>query len=473
MMKSSRVLGALLLFVPFCMVRAQTKPQVIDRDTDLHAELKALGSQRYALVMEAGGWATLRVDQKGIDVAITTYDPTGTKLAEFDSPNGAYGPELVRLNATVAGNYGIFVRAIEEGAKPGAYELRVLGSGPKPATAAEQMDVFLANYNTVDAPGLAIDVMKNGESVYRKGFGMADLEHSVPITPNTVFHVASVSKQFTAFAMLLLAKEGRLSLNDDVRKYIPELPVYAHPITVRDLAQHTSGLRDIDDLLRLSGMGQDDAITNAEALNVIMRQTGLNFTPGTAFEYSNAGFILLAEVVARVSGMPFSTFTTERIFKPLGMTNTRFVDVPGAVVPNKAYSYGLDGSMYMKRPVNHTILGSTGLNTTVEDLCKWAMNFAKPVVGDRALMDQMEQSGKLTNGEPISYGLGLDHKDYRGQHLIYHPTRSSSSMWRLRKKPSTISWRMKCVLPKRSWRRSLPPDRTTMHLQGIMRFSLE
>lgn len=420
MKTSSLALTALLLFVPLGSLRAQAKPQVIHRDSVLHADLEAMDSQRYSLALEAGGWATLRVDQKGIDVAITTYDPAGTKLDEFDSPNGSNGPELVRLNATVAGSYGLEVRSIEAGAEPGSYELHVLGSGSKPTTAAEQMDAFLANYNTVDAPGLAIDVMKNGVSVYRKGYGMADLEHSIPITPNTVFHVASVSKQFTAFSILMLAKEGRLSLDDDVRQYIPELPVYAHPITIRDLAQHTSGLRDIDDLLRLSGVNADDAVTNAEALSIITRQTGLNFTPGTAFEYSNSGFIVLAEVVARVSGMPFSAFTTERIFKPLGMTSTRFVDGPGTVVASKAYSYGLRGDSYVKRPVNHTIVGSTGLNTTVEDLCKWAMNFTSPVVGDRALMDRMERSGKVTSGEPFSYGLGLDRKDYRGQHLIYH-----------------------------------------------------
>lgn len=420
MMKSSLALRALLLFVPFGSVRAQAEPQVIHRDSVLRADLEALGSQSYSLALEAGAWATLRVNQEGIDVVITTYGPTGTKLDEFDSPNGAFGPEMIHLNSTGAGNYGIEVRSIDKDAVPGKFELRLLSSGTKPRTPAERMDDYLTAYDALDVPGLAIAVMKDDEYVYRKGFGLADLEHAIPITPTTVFHVASVSKQFTAFTILLLAKEGRLSLDDDVRKYIPELPVYVHPITIRDLAQHTSGLRDIDDLLRLSGINADDAVTNAEAVNVITRQAGLNFTPGTAFEYSNSGFMLLAEIVARVSGKPFSVFASERIFTPLGMTSTRVVDVPGEVVVNKAYSYGREGSAYVKRPVNHTIVGSTGLNTTVEDLCRWAGNFTTPLVGDRALMDRMERSGKLANGEPISYALGLDHKDYRGQHLIFH-----------------------------------------------------
>ncbi|MBL7950387.1 MAG: serine hydrolase [Flavobacteriales bacterium] len=355
-----------------------------------------------------------------MDVAVATIDPAGTKLAEFDSPNGRTGPEVVRLTATTAGNYTIEVRSIEEGAPAGAYDIRVLAMGAKPSTPAEEMDAYLANYSTTDAPGLAIAVMKNGESIYRKGYGMADLEHNVSVTPNTVFHVASISKQFTALAALLLAAEGKLSLDEDVRKYLPELPIYAHPITIRDLAQHTSGLRDVDELLRLSGIGQDDAATNAEVLGILLRQTGLNFTPGTAFEYSNSGFILLAEVVARVSGKPFSTFMQERVFTPLGMKDTRILDMPGAVVPNKAYSYGAEGSTFVKRPVNHTIIGSTGLNTTVDDLCLWAKNFGTPVVGDRALIDRLQRSGTLANGDPISYALGLDHKTYRAQHVIFH-----------------------------------------------------
>lgn len=414
--------SALCVALLFQCIAAFTQPIIPPLQPGVveHRALNASEVHRYSLALETGGWAILRVDQLGVDVAVTTFDPQGTQLNAFDSPNGANGPELVRLNATVEGNYGIEVRSIEEGVPAGAYDIRVLAKGAKPSTPAEQMDAYLANYTATDAPGLAIAVMKDGQSVYRKGFGMADLEHNVPITPSTVFHVASVSKQFTAFAALLLAEEGRLSLDDDIRKYLPELPVHAKRITVLDLAQHTSGIRDVDELLRLSGIGPDDAVTNAEALAIVMGQTGLNFTPGTDFQYSNSGFIMLAEIVARVSGMPFSTFMSERVFTPLGMKSTQFLDVPGAVVANKAYSYGAEGSTYVKRPVNHTIIGSTGLNTTVEDLCIWAKNFETPAVGDRALIDRMQRSGTLANGGPISYALGLDHKDYKGRHIIFH-----------------------------------------------------
>jgi len=302
----------------------------------------------------------------------------------------------------------------------GRVALHEVSSGGTRATPEAAMDAYLARYNTNDSPGLAIRILRDGSPRYSKAFGMADLEHAIPITTSTVFQVASVSKQFTAFALLLLERDGLLSLDDDVRKHIPELADYHHTITLRHLAQHTSGLRDIDDLLALRGIGPNDEVTHAEAVALLVRQTGLNFTPGTTFEYSNSGYMLLAEVVARVSGKPFSDFLAERIFQPLGMNDTRVVDVPGTVIKNMAYAYGLEGDVYVERPVNGALTGSTGVHSTVEDLCSWAMNFQTPIVGDRAMLDRMEQSGVLSNGQSFTYGLGLDHKDHSGQHVVFH-----------------------------------------------------
>jgi len=403
-----------------CMVSAQSARTLIHPGSVERHSLQAPGSMYYAIDLEARAWALLRVDQLGVDLAITLYDPSGSKVQVFDSPNGAHGPEWVRIEASGTGRYDLEVRAIEEGSSAGVYELRVVGSGAATATPEATMDAYLARYTTNDSPGLAIRILRDGSPLYSRAFGMADLEHHIPLTTTSVFQVASVSKQFTAFAVLLLERDGSLSMEDDVRKYIPELPDHHHTITLRHLAQHTSGLRDIDDLLSLQGIAPNDEVTHAEAIALLVRQKGLNFTPGTAFEYSNSGYMLLAEVVARVSGKPFSVFLAERIFQPLGMMDTRVVDVPGTVIANKAYAYGLEGAAYVERPVNGALMGSTGVNSTVEDLCRWAMNVQAPSIGDRAMLDEMERSGALVNGEPFTYGMGLDRKDHRGQHVVFH-----------------------------------------------------
>lgn len=405
-----------------CTVSATAEPvtMLLQPGTHESALLHAPTALHYAFDPQAGAWALLRVVQRGVDVAITTHDTNGNKLNEFDSPNGAFGPEWVRLDATSKGRYGIEVQAMEEGVPGGRIELRVVASGPAPTSPDAALDAYLARYNTNDSPGLAIRILRDGSPLYSKAFGMADLEHDIPITTTSVFQLASVSKQFTAFALLLLERDGLLSLDDDVRKHLPELPDYQHTITLRHLAQHTSGLRDIDDLLALRGIAPNDEVTHAEAVALLVRQSGLNFTPGTTFEYSNSGYILLAEVVACVSGRPFAEFLHERVFQPLGLNDTRVVDVPGTVIKNKAYAYGLDGDGYVERPVNGALMGSAGVHSTVEDLCRWAMNFQTSTIGDRTILERMERSGMLSNGQPFTYGLGLDHKDHRGQRVVFH-----------------------------------------------------
>ncbi|MBK9416848.1 MAG: beta-lactamase family protein [Flavobacteriales bacterium] len=416
----SFAVGVLAAALSLGRVTAQPAPVILRNGAPEGAVVEAPYTLKYAMDLQAGSWAWVRVDQHGVDVAITTYSPNGSKLNEFDSPNGAFGPEWVRLEASVQGQYRIEVQAIDETAPEGRVELRQVSSGTAPTTPEAAMDAYLARYNTTDSPGLAIRILRDGAPVYSKAFGMADLEHDIPITTSSVFQIASVSKQFTAFAALLLQREGLLSLDDDVRKFIPELPEYSHVVTIRHLAQHTSGLRDIDDLLALRGIAPNDEVTHAEAVALLLRQRGLNFVPGTAFEYSNSGYMLLAEVVARVSGKPFSDFLQERIFHPLGMKDTHVMDAPGTVIANRASAYGLEGAAYVERPVNGALMGSTGVNSTVEDLCRWAMNFKDPVVGDREMLDNMERSGKLVTNEPFTYGIGLDRKEYRGQQVVFH-----------------------------------------------------
>ena len=190
----------------------------------------------------------------------------------------------------------------------------------------KSIDKIFKDFDHPAKPGAAVAVVQNGAVVFKKGYGSANLEYDIPVTPETIFHVASVSKQFTVFALLLLAEEGKLSLDDPIRKYISEVPDFGHEITLRHLATHTSGLRDQWDLLNLAGWRWDDVITKEHVLKMVSRQKELNFSPGDQYMYCNTGFTLLAEVVARISGKSFAEFTKERLFEPWKMTHSQFYD---------------------------------------------------------------------------------------------------------------------------------------------------
>jgi CubicO group peptidase (beta-lactamase class C family) len=286
---------------------------------------------------------------------------------------------------------------------------------------AQTIDALFAPWSKPDSPGCALGVVKDGALMFQRNYGLADVEHSVPITGSTVFSVGSVSKQFTAFAIYLLAQEGKLSFDDDIRKYIPELHDFGKPITIRHLLHHTSGLRDQWQLLTLSSWRKDDVITEQDVLNMIWPQRELNFAPGDQFLYSNTGYTLLGLIVERASGMSLRQFTDERIFKPLGMDHTHFHEHYGDLVHNRAYSYDRqsDGS-YIYVALSYSTVGPSGLFTTVEDLARWDENFYSGRVGGQGLVSQMQQKGRLNSGEDIDYASGLEMDDYRGLKTVYH-----------------------------------------------------
>jgi CubicO group peptidase (beta-lactamase class C family) len=304
--------------------------------------------------------------------------------------------------------------AAQEAAKPDQEASRRL---------PDEVDKVFAKWDSTVSPGCALSVMKDGRIIYKRGYGMADLDHDVPITPSTVFHVASISKQFTAAAIVLLAQEGKLSLDDDVRKYITELPDFGALITIRHLVYHTSGLRDQWNLLGLAGWRYSlDLITDDDVLDVMSRQRELNFKPGEKHVYCNTGYTLLAQIVKRVSGQSFREFTTDRIFKPLGMQSTHFRDDHAEIVKHIAYGYveGKGRNTYSLSVTNFDTVGATSLLTTVEDLAHWDENFYHPVVGGPALVRQQLVRGKLTSGKELDYAFGLVHGKYRGLPTVDH-----------------------------------------------------
>jgi CubicO group peptidase (beta-lactamase class C family) len=286
---------------------------------------------------------------------------------------------------------------------------------------AQKIDALFAQWSKPDTPGCALGVVKDGATIYQHNYGLADVEHLVPITRSTVFHVASVSKQFTAFAIFLLAKEGRLSLDDDIRKYLPELHDFGTPITIRHFLHHTSGLRDQWELLTESSWREDDVTTQQDVLNMVWRQRQLNFAPGDQFLYSNTGYTLLGLIVERVSGMSLRQFTDERMFKPLGMEHTHFHEHYGDLVRNRAYSYDRqpDGS-YSYVALSYSTVGPSSLFTTVGDLARWDENFYSGRIGGKDLLAQMQQKGRLNSGKDIDYASGLEIGQYRGLQTVYH-----------------------------------------------------
>jgi CubicO group peptidase (beta-lactamase class C family) len=283
------------------------------------------------------------------------------------------------------------------------------------------IDAIFAEWDNPDSPGCTVAVIQDGQIVYKKGFGMANLEYGIPNDPGTIYHVASLSKQFTAFAVQLLASEGKLSLDEDVRLVLPELHDFGSKITIRHLIHHTSGLRDQWNLLGMAGWRSGDVITEEDILNILWRQKELNFEPGTEKLYSNSGYTLMSQIVKRVSGVSFRQFCEEQIFAPLGMIHTHFHDDHTEIVKGRAYSYSQnqDGS-FKHFPLQYGNVGATSLFTTVEDLSLWDRNFDRPKVGDVALLQEMHKNGVLNNGVELDYASGLINGSYRGLRTVGH-----------------------------------------------------
>jgi CubicO group peptidase (beta-lactamase class C family) len=298
------------------------------------------------------------------------------------------------------------------------FMLAVAAQDPPPAA---RVDAVFKEYDSATSPGCAVAVYQGDKILYQRAYGMANLDHDVRLSTSSVFHVASVSKQFTAAAILLLAQDGKLGLDDDIRKHVPELPDFGATITIRQLANHTSGIRDQWDLLGLAGWRYSrDLITDADVLELLARQKALNFPPGTRHLYSNSGYTLLAVIVSRVSGKSFREFTTERMFAPLGMTNTHFRDAFTEIVRNQAYGYAPYGQTFRLSTTNFDTAGATSLLTTVEDMAKWHANFDTGKVGGDKLLGGLLDRGVLKDGTRLEYAFGMTHGTYRGAATVGH-----------------------------------------------------
>ena len=308
------------------------------------------------------------------------------------------------------------------------YSSIVLSAMVATSVAAQQfpsnpdVDKIFAAWDTPTSPGCALGVLQNGRFVYEHGYGMANLDYDIPNSPKLVYYVGSDSKQFTAASIGLLVLDGKIRLDDDIRKYIPEMPDYGTPITINHLIHHTSGIRDIYGLMSLGGLRLEDVFSDSEAVALIAHQKELNFKPGDDYLYSNSGYFLLGQIVKRVTGKSLREFADERIFQPLGMAHTHFHDDPGHVMKGRAMSYESDGkgSYRISYIQNFDKIGAGGLYTTIEDLQKWDENFYTHRVGGDALQAMIHTRGVLNKGDTIPYAFGNNVTTYRGLRVDEH-----------------------------------------------------
>lgn len=286
---------------------------------------------------------------------------------------------------------------------------------------AARIDSIFAPWDRPGSPGCALGIVRDGRLVYTHGYGSANLDYELPNGPAMVYYAGSVSKQFTAAAIALLAEERRIALDDDVRRWFPELPDYGRPITVRHLIHHTSGLRDIYVLMDLAGIRLEDVFSDEEAIALIARQKELNFLPGDDYLYSNSGYFLLAQLVERVTGESLRVYADERIFRPLGMAHTHFHDRPGHIVRNRAISYMPDGDGFRVSYLgNFDKIGAGGLYTTIEDLLRWDRNFYTRTIGGPLFLETLHTRGVRTDGDTLTYAFGLTLSEHRGLRTVRH-----------------------------------------------------
>jgi CubicO group peptidase (beta-lactamase class C family) len=297
----------------------------------------------------------------------------------------------------------------------------VLPPAPAFAQSPEAVDRIFAQWDLSNSPGCAVGVAVHGETVLDRAYGMAELEHDIPNTPGTIFEAGSVSKQFTAAAIVLLALEGKLSLDDDVRRHVPEVPDYGTPVRIRHLLTHTSGLRDWGSVAAIAGWGRGDrSHSHAHVLDLVGRQSALNYPPGQQYSYTNTGYNLMAVIVERVSGLSFAEFSRERIFEPAGMADTQWRDDYRRIVPGRATGYSPSGETFR---INHPIEdvhGNGGLLTTVRDLLTWDEALRTGSFGGAEFLELMHRQGVLTDGRTIGYASGLQLGVYRGVPRVSH-----------------------------------------------------
>ncbi|MFT5143342.1 MAG: CubicO group peptidase (beta-lactamase class C family) [Rhodothermales bacterium] len=382
------------------------------------ASLNTGDQHTYTIDAKDGQFVFARVHQNSVDVALEILDPSGQSVRKIDGP--ARGAELVQFETETDGEYRITVSPFED--EEGEYAIvleKLEAIAKKPG---QRVDQLMTAYSAKDSPGAAVQVWKDGKTLFSKAYGAADLTYGMPFTVETPTNIGSTSKQFTAFAVMLLVEDGKLTLDDDVRMHIPELPDFGTTVTVRNLLTHTTGYREFLNLATMDGrqLGHGDWIDRDEIVGFVQRQPKLQNEPGAEFNYNNTAFALAAEMVSRISEQPFPEFMADRVFGPIGMTHTQVRPSPEHILPGRSIGYTPGDGGYLEIGDLGGAMGAGGIYSTIGDLQRWAENLRNPRVGTAEIVTQMQTSYVLSTGDSTGYGLGLFLDEHRGLDRIHH-----------------------------------------------------
>lgn len=411
---TSRLLLAAALLLIAVPATAQQHLRPGDR---VNGSLTAESKDIYTFDAEEDFYLYGYVDQITVDVVVSIFDPMGEKTHEFDSP--ARGPEPFQFAPETNGRFRVEVSSFE-GAE-GEYEIVLAAAEPKATDPEDLIEQMMMPFSGDDVPGASISILLDGKVAFAEGYGMANLTYDIPMTDETGMSIASVSKQFTAMAVMLMVNEGKMDLDEDIRTYLPDLKGPEGTITLRQMLNHTTGMREILNFLPMAGKTFADAMRNAEPQEVFNRQMQLQNEPGAEYNYNNTTFMLLARAVEAVSGQDWRTYMEERIFEPLGMDNTTVKTEVGQVIPNASQGYA-PGELGGYRAVIDfaEAYGASSVNTTARDITKWMLNYRDMTVGGSQAIEAMTTRGILTSGDTTGYALGLGVTEWRGQRLWTH-----------------------------------------------------
>lgn len=372
-------------------------------------------AKSYSITVEDNTYITGWVDQVSVDVVVSLFNQGDEKIDSFDDP--AKGHEPFAFSIEEGGTYRIEVAPFEE--ESGDYTVMIEVVEPIATERNKRADQLLSLY-TKDVPGAVIGIIENGEMVYTQAYGKANLTHDLDFKINTPTNIGSVSKQFTAYAILLLEQRGVLSTDDDVREHIPELPKFQEVITLNNLLNHTNGLREVYNLMPMKGWYGEDNLLRSEVINTIKNQKELQALPNTEFNYNNSAFIMLAEIVERKTDTLFPLWMKHNVFEPLGMTNSYVRQDPSQIIPKASQGYSTDEGGFIESGDLSAAYGAGGIYTTPEDLAKWLANFNEPVLGSTELIQKMVTPRILKNGDTLDYGFGIGVGEYRGLKRYMH-----------------------------------------------------
>jgi len=388
-------------------------------DDSISGTLLAGDKQIYSFDAQSDNYILGRVNQISVDVELLILDPEGNPVSTIDSRTR--GTEQFSFETEAEGQYTIEVRPKEE--EHGDFSIVLERLEPVETDPSRLADQLMARYDRDDTPGGVISVFKDGQTLFSRAYGMANLSYDIPFQVDTVTNIGSTSKQFTAFAIMLLQEQGLLSLDDDIREHVPELPQFDEIVTVRHIITHTSGLREFLNLLSMSGRRLDhgDYIARNEIIGIIQRQPALQNSPGSEWNYNNTAYALAALIVERISGQTFTEFMNDNVFGPIGMQDSLVRSSPEHIVKNNSAGYisNPDGGYLEARDLGGAV-GAGSIYTTVGDLQRWVENFRETRLGNSAIFEEMMTSYVLTDGEPTDYGYGLTIAEQGGLKRVQH-----------------------------------------------------